>query len=445
MITAITSKNNEKYRQLFEAASEILSGFQSVRTYDTDYVANKDPNEANSGKYFYKSEGKDYIEVRLENKKEDGEYDANTSSNDKLYNFALALEEHGKIYKWVGQPEDAKGIFSPKLNITSLEEYYNWLPVLKTEKIDGEERPTIFTKLPLDEPHFKINANRSISIPDEFKKNGIGVQGDDLAEVVYFEIDRYQDSIDLNNCDIYIEWETPKGKNNTLTKAVSKPYLKILSNDENYNKMVFGWAVSEAITKNSGSLKFAVRFVQVNNENKIVYSFNTLTAQVTIHPNLGINMVEAIPYAEANDSRLLERIKESEIVGGTIAAIPYFLINLKEFDENNKEFEYDIMNSQGEVDHENGTYKLYVAATAQDTGMVDCYWKKNLLDENNRPYDEDKWEDIEDKKIIGKETVVLTEAELKEFNYQLPEDHTYYYSNGRSVSKANYNLLDEAV
>ena len=63
--------------------------------------------------------------------------------------------------------------FSLNLGITSLEEYYNWLPELKR---DSEGNPTIFTKLPLDDNHFVINLNtRGITIPDDFKKNGIAV------------------------------------------------------------------------------------------------------------------------------------------------------------------------------------------------------------------------------------------------------------------------------
>jgi hypothetical protein len=63
------------------------------------------------------------------------------------------------------------------------------LPEIKSEPvIDGEGnevkdengntivKPTIFTKLPLEEPYFEINANnRTITIPAEFKKNGIAV------------------------------------------------------------------------------------------------------------------------------------------------------------------------------------------------------------------------------------------------------------------------------
>lgn len=204
--------------------------------------------------------------------------------------------------------------FAPELGITTLEEYYNWLPEIKR---DSKGNPTIFTKLPLDEAHFEINPNtRAITIPAEFKKNGIAVQGDDLAEVVYFMIDRFFDAMDLNNTEIYIEWETPKSKNGGGVKSVSETYLKMID-DENYpGKLIFGWAISDAITKDSGTLKFAVRFIQRNDENKIVYSFNTLTAQATIHPNLGLDLENDSYDVDNCNNRLLERIEPSVVVGG---------------------------------------------------------------------------------------------------------------------------------
>lgn len=107
--------------------------------------------------------------------------------------------------------------------------------------------------LPLDEPHFEINANtRAIIIPADFKKNGIAVQGDDLAEVVYFKVDRYYDAVDLNACDIYVQWELPKDK----IKGVSPVQIKDISSQP--GKLIFGWPISSAITKSSGALKFSV-------------------------------------------------------------------------------------------------------------------------------------------------------------------------------------------
>ena len=63
--------------------------------------------------------------------------------------------------------------------------------------------------MPFDEPLFEIDANsRTIKVPDEFKKNGVGVRGDHWAEVLYFAIDQYYDYQDLYNVDnIYINWQ----------------------------------------------------------------------------------------------------------------------------------------------------------------------------------------------------------------------------------------------
>jgi hypothetical protein len=48
--------------------------------------------------------------------------------------------------------------------------------------------------MPLDEPLFEIDANsRSIAVPSEFSRNGVGVKGDHQAETLYFRVDRYFD------------------------------------------------------------------------------------------------------------------------------------------------------------------------------------------------------------------------------------------------------------
>ena len=63
-----------------------------------------------------------------------------------------------------------------------------------------------YLRLPLDEPMFEIDANsRKINVDaTPFKANGLSVQGDHLAETVFFKIDRYYDTMDLMNTDIYV-------------------------------------------------------------------------------------------------------------------------------------------------------------------------------------------------------------------------------------------------
>ena len=65
-----------------------------------------------------------------------------------------------------------------------------------------------FLRLPLEEPMFEINANtRKITVPEDFRVNGLSVQGDHLAEIVFFSIDRYFDYTDLSLTDITINWK----------------------------------------------------------------------------------------------------------------------------------------------------------------------------------------------------------------------------------------------
>ena len=95
-------------------------------------------------------------------------------------------------------------------SINSLNEYFGQLNNL----ISGKENdPEIikYLKLPLDEDYLAIDANtRRINIPANFSRNGIGVVGDNTAEVVYFSVDRYFDAIDLGGDDIniVIQWKT---------------------------------------------------------------------------------------------------------------------------------------------------------------------------------------------------------------------------------------------
>lgn len=410
MITTIKNDNSILYKDLFQKASEVLSGYERTQTFDE------------IAEYYYKdSETKSFILFNYSNGPE-------TSKEEKLYEFANALTQYGYLYVKNGK-DPLEYNFVPELGITTLEEYYNWLPELKK---DAEGKPTVFTKLPLDEAHFEINPNtRAIAIPADFKKNGVAVQGDDLAEVVYFMIDRYFDAMDLNNTEIYIEWETPKGKDGTVTKSVSETYLKMID-DENYpGKLIFGWAISDAITKDSGTLKFSVRFVQWNDEKKkIVYSFNTLTAQVTIHPNLGLDLENDEYDIDNCNDRLLDRIMHSEVVGGIKAAIPYFLQNLVILEDG-----YDI-----EDNHTTGTYDLSVVAAANDTGVVSYVWKRAGLDENN------VCDDIWVEKTGNLSMNELTEDELEDMNYNLLQDHVYHLDNGdgsyQLLPKAYYNLKD---
>ena len=342
---------------LFEEAADILSGYRRVNVFDA-YIT----------EYFYKvDETKEFIKIE---------------SVVDLVSFAKALDQYKNIYVNEQVKLDQNGNkvyendkpvyetlskvegFEPALGITTLEEYFSWI-----KNLGGINRK--YTMLPLDEPHFVINADtRAIEIPADFKKNGIAVQGDDIAEVVYFEIDRYFDYIDFNNCEIFIEWETPKNGNEPGVKSVSPAYIKDIESKP--GKLIFGWAISDLITKTAGNLKFAVRFFEWEDiENKInaigekvlSYSFSTLTAQAAIKPSIGFNPKTdfANPDMLAGN-RIIQRLENGAIVGGVAAAEPIYTINLIDS-------EYDLRTNN----------ELVVQAYSSDTGAISYSWKKQEI------------------------------------------------------------------
>lgn len=257
------------------------------------------------------------------------------------------------------------------IGITTLEEYFSWLKTLGA--INRK-----YTVLPVGEHYFDINANtRGINIPVDFKKNGVAVQSDDLAEVLYFRIDRYFDYMDLNNTDIFIQWETPKGPDGKTVKSVSPAYIRDIESEP--GKLIFGWAISDLITAYAGQLKFSIRFFQWENpelaaqegaDKVLAYSFSTLTATVDIKPSINLNLEKDKYVVDDCGDRLIERLENSVIAGGYAAAIPEFIVDIA-----------DTANGY-DLDAE-GTYELLVQAMASDTGAISYIWKRQDLNEDN--------------------------------------------------------------
>lgn len=53
--------------------------------------------------------------------------------------------------------------------------------------------------------------------------------------------------MDLNNCDIFIQWETPKNAEGKTIRSVSSEYIRDIESKP--GKLIFGWALSDQITK----------------------------------------------------------------------------------------------------------------------------------------------------------------------------------------------------
>ena len=141
------------------------------------------------------------------------ETSSNKTEYQKLYDkvnyvinsgYAAAYKDELKtiLPSWVNQQ---------KLEVTTIDDYFSILKILmeivqfamaNPDMKDGGYDKTIFNDklfiIPFGENDFTIDANtRKIGIPQEFSRNGVGVEGDHFVESLYFTIDRYFDTIDF--------------------------------------------------------------------------------------------------------------------------------------------------------------------------------------------------------------------------------------------------------
>lgn len=274
-----------------------------------------------------------------------------------------------------GSPEAV--IASAEDTITSLEEYFSY--IIELNKINS-----VYTVLPLDEEVFEIDANaRTIKVPAAFASNGISVQGDEVAEIVYFKVDRFYDATDLATKKIYIQWTAPSGD-----KGVSAPWVIDIESEPNY--IIFGWPLSSAITKAAGTVSFAVRFYAIDDETeKISYSLSTLTQTATIKPSLDFDLEnlasEGIDIDNASALITGRFVDTTPTNSSAIAAEPIWLVDLDDDDAHvyNINNEDRILYADLDKDAEGFRTVAFSAnaqAIAPDAGQLSYYWKSWDLD-----------------------------------------------------------------
>lgn len=319
--------------------------------------------------------------------------------------------------------------------------------------------------LPIDESLFEINANtRAINIPTDFIRNGVAVQGDELAEVIYFSIDRYFDTTDLFEKDILIQYELPDGQPGLVV-----PLNKTI--DFIKDKVVFGWAIDNTITQQAGNVKFSIRFYERGTGEDgspiLQFSFGTLTSTIKINSSLKIDIEDEkeiisiltdktqqyYDYMRSSNKDSADVIPATPIftditpnvgiisVGTTIKGRALFT---KEAMEDNKKsmgelsyyFAYTGKN-EGLNEKMTATAE-YMAANVDNYNSYDTYW---IAEEGLKPYikyyyNADTWE--EDKNKLYHQLATLT-AE-KPGTYQLVAVNT----TGRGASKMETEAITDA-
>lgn len=265
-----------------------------------------------------------------------------------------------------------KGLWTSSLpvpaSIEDLAVYYQYLEVVRNHSATEE-----LIRIPAEEEYFEINANtREIIIPDHFAKYGLSVQGDHMAEMVFFKIDRFFDDMDLAICTketddtaeyggrCFIQWRLGDLGEPHETDAWA---AEIRDED-----IIFGWPLSEQATRAAGELQFSVRFVMFKNSDKSSYdySLSTTTAKCKILP--GLDYDPGIALQDDYKSLLVTRPIYSNIMNSSFGARPVFT------DKGN-------LPSVSNLDN-TGKYVLTIKGHSPDLGTLSVRWFQDL------PHDE---------------------------------------------------------
>ena len=223
----------------------------------------------------------------------------------------------------------------------SLESYYANITEIAKLSTDfgptGHKAPYRFLLMPLDEPIFEIDANkRTITVPQAFNKNGIGVRGDHKAEVLYFKIDKYFDYKDLFNVDaIIINWQfRPANASRNAEFPVETSVA--LAPDDTYEEghIVFGWVITNEMTPSKGTLSFSVSFL-MRTGGTYNYLLSTQIASVSVNDTL---MLEDPTILDSLKAPTFERLSDSRYTPENLTPLldPIFRTGVQEREEDSE-------------------------------------------------------------------------------------------------------------
>ena len=226
--------------------------------------------------------------------------------------------------------------------ITSLHEYLAALDTLMKEmstQLNANNYNLL--RLPLTEPVFEINPDtREIKVPDVFAKNGLTIQGDKLAEIVWFKMPRFFDLTDFYNFNnagtksnssfedyhTYIEWYNPTAKIEENQRGVDLAYA--MTCDEDY--IYFGWPLADKVSGESGNVQFTVRFLGVK-DGEIRYNFSTKIQQCQIKTTLNFDLLGDKSYrADSWEDLIYTRPVYSGVVNSVDSPAPVIIKGLED-------------------------------------------------------------------------------------------------------------------
>ena len=221
---------------------------------------------------------------------------------------------------------------------TNVHEYLTIIDeLMKNMKDNLDANVYNLLKFPVTEPVFEINPDtRDIIVPKAFKENGLTIQGDKLAEIVWFKIPRFFDLTDFYNFNnngtkqnsdfegyhTYIEWYNPSGKDEHQ-KGVDLAYAMTCDADYVY----FGWPLADKVSGDAGTIQFTVRFLGVK-EGAILYNFSTKIQSCIIKSTLNFDLLGDNYTADSWEDLIYSRPVYSGVVNSIESYSPIILQGL---------------------------------------------------------------------------------------------------------------------
>lgn len=172
--------------------------------------------------------------------------------------------------------------------IVSPQEYNSLL-----HRLTDPNKFTAFLRIPEDEPIHKVDLEkRFINVP-EF----LSVEKDHNSEIIWFEIDRFYDNIDLYNGSCWIQYINADGEEYFYNAP-----LYVVSEKYGSDKIIFPWAISKQVAKKSGVVQFSFQFFKLSEDgNRFLYVLNTQPAKSKILTGMFIDPTQFLEDDDALD------------------------------------------------------------------------------------------------------------------------------------------------
>lgn len=183
--------------------------------------------------------------------------------------------------------------------ITNPNDYYSLL-----YQIQDKNFPLKYPALPSPEDESLVQVDLNSRTIDN-KNNYITVEGDHAAEIIYFEVNRYFDTIDLTNMMCVIQYINADNEK----RIYPVPYYDVITHKD---KIIFPWVLNYSATKKSGEINYMITFYKIEkNTNNLLYNLNTLPSKIQVYSKLNLDsIVKEDDYYVIDDSQVVQQIWE---------------------------------------------------------------------------------------------------------------------------------------